>query len=385
MTGQTNDNPAGGPPRQDEPKDKQKAARSLRRSLAVRLISASLLATLLLGGIVFYETRSLLTTAVETQLGSQQGSQARAISTGLSSIKDTVSVMARDQELVRALSDLAAAFEELDQQSDLLEPEEVESLDKLYRDMVAEAAARTGFDLPPSEELVPAGEAGRYLQYHYIVANPFPSGETDQLVMAEGDDSGYGAVHEQHHEVVNWKRSNFGFSDLMLLNTNGDVVYTSMKQTDLGRNLISSLFVGDALGSAIVARLTGVALGETILIDFQRYAPAGGAPTMFAAAAVSSDQGAIGAVVVTVPIEALNGLTTSQERWKDVGLGDTGEAYVVGRDLLMRSDSRLWLEDQDAYLATLNDQDYPPGTASEFTGCCSTVVPKMSIDSAVPG
>jgi class 3 adenylate cyclase len=55
-------------------------------------------------------------------------------------------------------------------------------------------------------------------------------------------------------------------------------------------------------------------------------------------------------------------------------LGKTGETYVVGADGLMRSDSRLWLEDPDAYLTALEDADYPLDLAETIIRNDSTVL-----------
>ena len=41
---------------------------------------------------------------------------------------------------------------------------------------------------------------------------------------------------------------------------------------------------------------------------------------------------------------------TANGDWSQGGLGLTGEVYLVGPDLLMRSPSRLFIEDQDAFV-----------------------------------
>jgi PAS domain S-box-containing protein len=41
---------------------------------------------------------------------------------------------------------------------------------------------------------------------------------------------------------------------------------------------------------------------------------------------------------------------TSNEAWADVGLGASGETYLVGHDLLLRNQSRFLIEDRDQYL-----------------------------------
>ncbi len=52
----------------------------------------------------------------------------------------------------------------------------------------------------------------------------------------------------------------------------------------------------------------------------------------------------------------LTAITTANGDFEGVGLGQ-GESYVVGRDLLLRSESRRWLEDPQSYLDDVDDPE----------------------------
>jgi class 3 adenylate cyclase len=359
----------------------ERSTRSLRRSLALRLTTVALSATLLLGGFIFFETRSLLGDGTNALLVNQQQSQARLVGDGLDGVGDSVSVLARDQAIVAALTEFAAAFDEIGGQPDLLDAGQRRALDDYYNSFVADAIAEAGLDLPPVAELVPRDAASAYLQYHYVVANPFEPGEREALVEAEGDESAYRSVHAARHPTLDEQRRSLRFSDLLLVDGDGNVVYTAEKRADLGRNLVGSPFLGDAVSRRLAERLAAAPVGETVLLDFDRYPPALGTPTLFAAAAVYGTEGTIGTVVVEIPVEALNRITTSDGGWSRVGLGDTGEVYVVGSDLLMRSDSRLWLEDPDAYLEAVAKQGYP-AEVSESIALFGTTALLQPVDTA---
>ena len=362
-------------------------ARSLRSSLARRLIGVTLLAALLLGGIIYLETRTLLTNSVEAQLVNLQRSQARSIASGIDAIGATVSVIATDEETSEALSAFSSAFAALGAGSDLLDNGQQRALETYYESTFEPAALDAGLELPSAAELVPTALAARFLQFHYIVENPNPPDERFLLSAADGDDSSYGVAHDEYHPSLyrTWGR---GFADLLLVDLEGNIVYSASKRTDLGRNL-DSRFIGDGLGELINRRLAGAALGETVFVDFERYSPAMGSPTLFAAAAVSGAQGSIGAVVVEIPVEALNELTTMGGDWRQAGLGETGEVYVVGRDMLLRSDSRVWLEDEEAYLAALSTEGYTQDIADAVarygTAILQQPVDTAAVESALDG
>lgn len=349
------------------------ATRGLRRSLARRLILVALLATLVVGVPIFFEARALLTNGIQNQLRNGQASQARAIAGGLEFVGDSVSVIARDAATVQSLSDFAVAFDQLSNQPDLLDAEETRALETYYRTVVIPTLSETGLPLPTDPELLPRSEAARYLQYHYLVTSPFQSGDGASLVEAAADESAYAEAHIKHHPSLDQARRALGFSDLILLDANGTIVYSAQKRTDLGRNLDIDTLLGIGITS-LPRRLAAAAIGEPVLVDFAPNPAADGAPTLLGAAALYGPEGTIGAVVVEIPISALNRITTANAQWSQIGLGETGETYVVGQDLTMRSDSRLWLEDPAAYLDTLVTQKYPDELGESIARFGTTVL-----------
>jgi methyl-accepting chemotaxis protein len=344
-----------------EPGPRQR--RTLRRSLTVRFILIALVSVLLLGGLNYWQARSMLNDAVTSELTNQQATVARSIRDGLARVEQGVAVIAGDLDTVRALTDFSVAFDELEAAGELLSEAERDELNSFYESTLLAAIADAGFDPPPVAEVVPASPTGRYLQYHYIVQNPSPPDERDQMTVSQTDDTEYARVHGDQHESMVRLAELVRLGAVMLVDDQGRVVYTTSKQVDFGTSALDGPYRESGLARAVNERLPAAAIGETILVDFERYLPAGARPTMFAAAAVRSDATTIGAVVVEVPIEALNALTTANMSWEDIGLGRTGEVYVVGSDRRMRSDSRLWLESPDSYLQRIRDLDYPPELA----------------------
>ncbi len=348
---------------------------SLRGKVAFVLIAVSLLSVAILGVLNYLQVRELLSNQAEVQLRTQGQARARLIRDGLAEIKDTVAVLARDPDVESALAAFAASFQELLDTPDLLEQPQREALEDYYRANVATTYTDKGVEPPLLSELVPQTDAGQYLQYHYIVQNPFPAEDRDELVTAEGDTSSYRVAHEQHQPRMRELANTLGFGDILLIDLNtATVVHTVEKRVDLGTNLESGPSSDGALARAITEDLVAAPLGSAVLVDFDFYVPTSGAPVMFAAAAVRSDGEPIGAIAVTVPIVALNDLMTAGRQWVDTGFGETGESYIVGGDFTMRSDSRLWLEDPDEYLQEFAAAGFPADTGEFITAFDSTVL-----------
>ena len=184
-------------------------------------------------------------------------------------------------------------------------------------------------------------------------------------------------------------RDNLGFGDLLLIDLDTTVVYTVEKRIDFAASLTTGLGSDSALARAIIEKITAAPLGTAVLNDFDFYVPKDGAPVMFAAASVRNEGEPIGAVAVTIPIEGLNDIMTAQGQWQDTGFGSTGESYVVGSDLTMRSDARLWLEDPEAFAAEFAAAGYPAELAAFIAAFDSTVllqpVDTEAVDAAFDG
>ena len=75
------------------------------------------------------------------------------------------------------------------------------------------------------EDYLPYTPAAIQLQYLYIVKNPNPQGQRDQLLNAK-DGSDYSSVHEKYHPAFDNIIKKFGYYDLYLIDYDtGRIVY----------------------------------------------------------------------------------------------------------------------------------------------------------------
>lgn len=128
----------------------------------------------------------------------------------------------------------------------------------------------------------------------------------------------------------------YGYSDLFLIHPDGTVFHSVTHRADYGTNLIDGPYASTGLGQIFQKVLESKTFSFS---DFQPYPLLDEHPVAFMAQPVMSGEvmnnGAIELVVaVQIPIDEIN--TVMQER---SGMGTTGETYLVGPDMLMRSDS----------------------------------------------
>ena len=127
-----------------------------------------------------------------------------------------------------------------------------------------------------------------------------------------------------------------GWYDLFLIHTDGDIVYTVARESDLGMVIPDSSLKEEGIGLAF-ARAQKMKADELAFADLAPYFPSGGEPAAFMMAQMRNSYGILkGYIAFQVPLNKINEIMLERD-----GMGRTGESYLVGQDGLMRSDSYL--------------------------------------------
>jgi PAS domain S-box-containing protein len=123
----------------------------------------------------------------------------------------------------------------------------------------------------------------------------------------------------------------YGYHDLMLVTKAGDIVYSLEKESDLTRNVLKGELRDTPLGQNFREGLESI-----VITDFKPYPPSDNEPISFAISPIVLLDQIEGVVVLKLSDETINTIMTERS-----GLSETTEAYLVGPDNLMRSDSYL--------------------------------------------
>ncbi|SHI38196.1 PAS domain S-box-containing protein [Shimia gijangensis] len=154
----------------------------------------------------------------------------------------------------------------------------------------------------------------------------------------------------------------FGFPSVYFaLEQDARVVYSTQRGMEIGTSLTKGPHHESNLAEAVKQALT-LKKGEAVFVDFESYIPAMGRPTGFMASPIFKGDVKLGAVAFEIPITKMNDMMTSHQSWSEVGLGASGETYLVGDDFLLRSQSRFLIEDRDQYLQMIREIGTPEET-----------------------
>lgn len=127
-----------------------------------------------------------------------------------------------------------------------------------------------------------------------------------------------------------WRMRNLcsknGWSDVLLINPQGEIVYTAKKNRDLGENLATGRLKKSGLGKAFAEMKAKSHRSK--FVDYEIYTPAGERPVSFILTRLIDARSQFtGYIAVAIPEAAMNLITHDR-----TGLGTTGETYFISLD-----------------------------------------------------
>ncbi len=191
------------------------------------------------------------------------------------------------------------------------------------------------------------------LQYAYIKANKHPLGEKDKLT-ALNNQTKYDELHQHYHPHIKDYLDKFGYYDIFIVNPDsGDIVYSVFKELDYSTSLKNGAFSQTGIGEVFRKANALTSPNEFVITDFATYTPSYEDPASFIASPIFDGDKKIAILIFQMPIDRINTVMTHHEQWKQNGLGDSGETYLVAGDKTLRSMSRFLIEDPDGYFNAL--------------------------------
>jgi anti-anti-sigma factor len=318
---------------------------------AVAIVSAGISAQ------VSYQTASQ---AVEHQsfekLTAVRQMKGRQVEDYFRSIVNQITTMAESRMIIDAMREFQVGYSAFDEDV-ALDSRRSQELDRALRLYYHESFLKRldtigGFSGVLSDYW-PEARNGRLLQQMYISSNSMDTG-SKHLLDAADDGSRYSAAHRRYHPLLRNFLERFGYYDIFLVDhQSGNVVYTVFKEVDFGTSLNSGPYRESNLADAYRAARDSGAPGFVRLEDFKPYVPSYGAHASFISTPIYDGQDLVGVLVFQMPVDRINDVMTSGGEWETVGLGRSGETYIVGQDLKLRNQSRFLLEDRDNYLRAI--------------------------------
>ncbi len=148
------------------------------------------------------------------QLDSVRSLRAGQIESYFENILSQVKTLTEDDMIVAAMVRFNQSFSKL---NNVLIPKDWNAEIRTYyrEEFIPRLSENIGGD-PTFPVYSPRRQAARYLQYHYLIANPNPIGKKDDLIAAQ-DGSEYSKIHARYHQRLRNLIKEFGYYDLFLI------------------------------------------------------------------------------------------------------------------------------------------------------------------------
>mgnify|MGYP000076595152 CR=1 FL=1 len=192
------------------------------------------------------------------------------------------------------------------------------------------------------------------VQYAYLGENQHAIGEK-HLLQRSTAESSYDGSHAYYHPNFVLFAEEFGLYDIFLVdNETGNVVYSVYKEIDFGSSLIEGEFADSGLGLAFRLAKDSNDRHAVFMTDSEAYTPSYESAAMFISSPIFDlENKPSGVLIYQIPTSSINNVMTHYSKWQEVGLGLSGETYIVGHDKTLRSESRYMIQDQDKHLESL--------------------------------
>lgn len=336
----------------------------------------SFLSMLVVGIISYNRAKTSLQAEAFNRLTAVREMKAGQIEDYFQFIADQVSTFAEDRMVVRAAKKMKESFISVETELKLTPKQLRESDSALKMYYQNEFLPRLNKNLLTKsnvEHELSKDVHARILQNLYIARNPNPVGEKQKLNFAN-DSSSYSKLHKSLHPVLRKYQEKFGYYDIFIVdNETGNIVYSVFKEADYGTSLLTGPFKNTNLAEAFREARDTDDKDFVKLVDFKPYHPSYNVPSAFIAAPIFDDEIKVGVLIFQLPIDRINNVMTNKQQWEKVGLGKTGETYIVGEDFTLRNQSRFLIEDSTNYFKMIREIGTPKNIITEIRNFNSAI------------
>ena len=286
----------------------------------------------------------LLVEQAEGKLISVRELKKRTVEDFFGNIRGQISTLSENSTVVEAAKEFSEAYVRFHSEAGAAELNSLKSgLASFYSGQFGAKYNRVnpGTSLSAESLMGKLSDNSLALQAYYISENKHPLGEKDKLMRAQ-DSSRYSELHGIYHPQLQHFLQTFGYYDIFIVDPkSGEIIYSVFKELDFATSLINGPYAKTGIGEAFRAANAASEPGFVFQTDFGYYTPSYEDPASFLSSPIYDGSTKVGVLIFQVPADTFNALMTNDNAWEKVGLGASGETYLVGADKRMRSTSRF--------------------------------------------
>ncbi len=333
----------------------------------VAFLSASLLAILSVAIVSYDVSQTALQQESFNKLTAVREIKATQIEDYYVSIRDQVLTFSESETIKFAMRDFKRSFNDVKSDLNIKDASAYKAhVSNFYNTKFLPLYKERSGHSASSSEFMPSSDTALILQSLYITQNPNPLGSKHQLDRAS-DASAYSKYHAEYHPIIRNYLEKFGYYDIFLIDhRTGEIVYSVFKEADYATSLKNGPYSNTNFAEVFRQAVSASSDSFARAVDFKPYPASYMAPASFIASPIFDHGKKIGVLVFQMPVDKINNVMTSNNRWKDIGLGDSGETYIVADDFTLRSQSRLLIEDKEGYFKLMDEVGLEKGVINQI-------------------
>jgi hypothetical protein len=278
-------------------------------------------------------------------------------------IQEQLLSLAQDERIINAMQDFNAAMSSLETEVGKRYDADLAANEGLLKARYAYQESNT--PNAPKDAMIrwwPKDRLARMLQHYYIAANPYPNDEKMKMDFST-DGSRYSQVHKNIHLVLRNFMEQFEYRNIFLIDgSSGRMVYSVDKLVDFATSLTTGPYSDSHLAKVFKMATESNATNTIQFVDVAPYVPFYNRHISFVAAPIFKDGTKIGVLIFQLSRVYLEELMTNRHNWEGSGMGKTGESLLIGKDYLLRNESRHVIEEPNSFLQYFKEAGIPEAT-----------------------
>ena len=339
-------------------------------------VFAVITTALLIGGMSYNRGKNILEDQARDKLILLRDMKAHSVARYFDTLIKQLQIFSNNPMVINAMNDLDKSFFSYAKEVNLKGMDKYK--DEVIKHYISEfsrdyANDNNGMQFDATPYLNVSNESTFALQYNYIFNNPFGIDKESKMEYVD-DGSNYSKFHSKYHSYFREFKELFDFEDIFLVDANtGEIVYSVAKGLDFTTSLINGPYAKTTLGDAFRKANTSDGTKPYIVSDFAPYSPSNDDQAAFIATNIFDHGKKVGVVILQINAKTLNSILTSRGEWQDIGMGDTGEIYLVDANNHMLTDSRFLVEKPQQYYEQIAKQGTDQDTINRIKAKNSSI------------
>lgn len=160
--------------------------------------------------------------------------------------------------------------------------------------------------------------------------------------------SDYNSVYNKYNPTYVNFINKIEKGDVLLVDAkSGNVLYSTLKEADLGTNLLTGPYKNTNVSKAFETVKNSGDKNFTIITDYEFYSPSNNKPIACIASPIYKGNEKIGVLIFKMGTSKIDEIVSNNNKWESLNLGSSGEVVVIGDDFKSRSNTRFINEETD--------------------------------------